>query len=712
MPLTATGARGFLAGRWSWLSLHTGDVPTPANELSGGGYARAALAWEASQGGVVASSDPVFAVADAAWPEVHSLAIRDAEGADAEILAYVGLSAPVITARGRRPAISAEVLELAIGTAGGALAEAGRIRLYGERLVRGTWLSLHTGDPQAGGAEMAGLGYARRRLSDAAPFDMVVSDAPRAAFVNARRIEMARSTGLRVDPAGDPVYDADRSVSASVYAAAVAAMGGGASPDPRGAASDGTHLWVVDASGAVVAFAVADLPSGGVVREKSLTPARTAAAVGVAPGTPVLTGAATDGETLWICDNRSQITAKVVGLDVQTMARNAARDIGNQALRPVWRHPGLTGAGCDGTTLWIATGEDRLSAFRVADLVADPASDFSTRNNNVFHGVAAEGDDLWVVNGTSTVMRLDRTTRAIQDAETLNAAKLRAALGYAPSLYGAAAGGVDFFSLWLVDTVQKRVLGFDRGHYVEPITHAALWDRQAGGTRLYSFALAEAVQWPDTGGALMFEAGAFAIDFTASHYTVVPERAKALVSDAPLDLAIPLAEPADVAPSRRAVAEALADRTPRNDPALRAFVREVMGQVLEAGPGIEILPQVDGRLEVAERGRGTPAAVARYIAAARTAGFTASDFVAGATSTTRTLGIPLWPPDEQRYLALAYPASEGPLRSVTYDRSAVNQVASWEALSNLSINAVEYRVYRLYGEALGTLSGSAVNLGY
>ena len=446
MPLTVAGGRGFLSGVWSYLSLHTGEVPTPENELDGAGYARAALTWEGSDSGVIVTNPPVFPVATSAWQEVFSIAIRDSQLGDAEFMAYVGLARGIKTDAGRRPVIARDFLELGLGDAGGTLHKAGFPLVYDYELVRGTWLSLHTADPgRNGDHEQTGAGYARVQLSAAAPYDMVLSDAPQAAYVSARRVEFARATGA------------------------------------------------------------------------------------------------------------------------------------------------------------------------------------------------------WTT-----------------------------------------------------------------------VTHAALWSRQVGGDILYSFQLASAVMSPREESLLYFDEGELVIDFTGSLYTVLPERATQLVTDTPpLDVSAPEEESRTQAPSRRLVAKELADRTPRNDTETRALIREVMGQVLRPGTGIVIQPQVDGSLLIAEAGHAGPGpTVTSYVADGLNADFTASELAAGVTSTTRTLTLPAWPADEERYLALAYPTSEGPLRSIIYGGGAINQLASWERLADLRIRDVDCHVYRLYGEATDVLSGIDIHLGF
>lgn len=64
MPLTEAernAGADFHAGRISHLSLHTGDPGSAgANEVTGGGYARIAVAWDAAVGGVADSTAEVI----------------------------------------------------------------------------------------------------------------------------------------------------------------------------------------------------------------------------------------------------------------------------------------------------------------------------------------------------------------------------------------------------------------------------------------------------------------------------------------------------------------------------------------------------------------------------------------------------------------------------------------------------------------------------
>ena len=111
------------------------------------------------------------------------------------------------------------------------------------------------------------------------------------------------------------------------------------------------------------------------------------------------------------------------------------------------------------------------------------------------------------------------------------------------------------------------------------------------------------------------------------------------------------------------------------------------------------------------RGRGGGASTGTvYLAVAQDADFTAAELAAGTSAEHFTLNIPVWPAGT-RYLAVAYPSVDGPLASVHYGGGAVNQVAGWEALSNLEIDGVDCRVYRLYGQAQHVLSGVEARFG-
>ena len=136
MPLTATGARGFLAGTWSHLSLHSAQVPTPDNELGGAGYARVPLAWEGRGEGVGVAVAPAFPLATASWQEVFSLAIRDSALADADFMAYVEFAEGISTDAGRRPDVARALLDFTVDDGDGRLTGEGRQKVYGYGLAR------------------------------------------------------------------------------------------------------------------------------------------------------------------------------------------------------------------------------------------------------------------------------------------------------------------------------------------------------------------------------------------------------------------------------------------------------------------------------------------------------------------------------------------------------------------------------------------------
>ena len=99
-----------------------------------------------------------------------------------------------------------------------------------------------------------------------------------------------------------------------------------------------------------------------------------------------------------------------------------------------------------------------------------------------------------------------------------------------------------------------------------------------------------------------------------------------------------------------------------------------------------------------------------YLAVAQDADFTAAELAAGTSAERFSLTIPVWP-SGTRYMAVAYPAIDGTLKTVHYGGGAVNQVNGWEQLGNLMIDGVDCHVYRLYGQAQHVLSGVSIELG-
>ena len=251
------------------------------------------------------------------------------------------------------------------------------------------------------------------------------------------------------------------------------------------------------------------------------------------------------------------------------------------------------------------------------------------------------------------------------------------------------------------------------------VTHFGLWDAAAGGNLFYHAPIEVQNIALAVGEMLRAAAGAFTIDFTSGTYAVLGERAAELVTDTDLDVADPASEPTDVAPSRRVVAARFARSTLRTDDELKDFITDVIecAVVAKAGGGIEVTrvnqPRPDPDLiELSLSGVGSGASVPRYAAVSINSDFTAAEFLAGSTSRTRSLTVPAWPDGQTRYVAVAYPETEGDLDSVTYDASDNNQVGAWEQLADVTIAAVDCHVYRLYGQAYDAFRGTVINLGF
>ena len=190
MPLTAYGARAFLRGEWSHLSLHTGAVATQDNELTGNGYARSPAVWTHSAGTYTVA--PAFpAASGGAWDTALSVAVRASAQAGARILAYATFSPGVTTADGSTPTIPATALEFSV-TADGFTPE-GLAVLYGMGFADDTYLALHTGAPTAAN-ELFGGGYARDPMTLTAPATIEVTGTTGALVQNNQQINFATPT--------------------------------------------------------------------------------------------------------------------------------------------------------------------------------------------------------------------------------------------------------------------------------------------------------------------------------------------------------------------------------------------------------------------------------------------------------------------------------------------------------------------------------------
>lgn len=163
MPFLNNGAARLLTGegqRSQYLSLHTGDIPTILNEVSGNGYSRASFGFSASTEptglGVQNSSLTRFRARGGPWGTIRSIAWRGATSSGTTaIYAYSTLSQAVTIADGQEYLVAAGDLQMfytraAANTAGLVASES----LFTSMVINGSLvrmnLNFHSAYPNSG----------------------------------------------------------------------------------------------------------------------------------------------------------------------------------------------------------------------------------------------------------------------------------------------------------------------------------------------------------------------------------------------------------------------------------------------------------------------------------------------------------------------------------------------------------------------------------
>jgi len=177
MPITVTGARALVAGRWTHAGLHTTSIPgqsgagqsTELTDATARGYARQPVVMiteTTPEARIVPQDDLVFGVATPQdqWPRVRSVAFYNGDGADADLLAWQSFAQARLP--DDNPQDSALTLDRSLldvllmdDFSASGFTDAGKSLLYGGRVFRGHF-ALHTAAPTATN-ELDGAGYAR-----------------------------------------------------------------------------------------------------------------------------------------------------------------------------------------------------------------------------------------------------------------------------------------------------------------------------------------------------------------------------------------------------------------------------------------------------------------------------------------------------------------------------------------------------------------------
>ena len=157
---------------------------------------------------------------------------------------------------------------------------------------------------------------------------------------------------------------------------------------PTGLWSDGTTMWVVDATdNQIYAYNLVT---------KALDDAKDINALDAAGNTSPRS-AWSDGTTMWVADPTDD---KLYAYNLSTAARDDTMDFntlgaaGNQYPTGIWSN---------GTTMWVADSQDdKIYAYNLATKVRDATKDFNTLStlsggNRTLSGIWSDGTTMWVV---------------------------------------------------------------------------------------------------------------------------------------------------------------------------------------------------------------------------------------------------------------------------------------------------------------------------
>ena len=216
---------------------------------------------------------------------------------------------------------------------------------------------------------------------------------------------------------------------------------------PYGLWSDGTTLWVADYQDekiyAYTRGAPLIYPSVPYARDPNNDFNTLDAAGNNGP-----TGLWSDGTTMWVADGDDKIYA----YNLSTKARDRANDFntlqaaGNNSPRGLWS---------DGTTMWTTDGvDDKIYAYDLSTKARDPDKDFNTLVINVSQGLCSDGTTMWVADyQRKNLYAYNLSTKARdpdKDFNTLDAAGNKSPAG----LWS------DGTTMWVVDWNDEKIYAY------------------------------------------------------------------------------------------------------------------------------------------------------------------------------------------------------------------------------------------------------------
>ena len=171
-----------------------------------------------------------------------------------------------------------------------------------------------------------------------------------------------------------------------------------------------------------------------------------------------------DGTTLWVANYNNAPVSKIFAYDLSTKARDESKDFNTLSVRGSGTVSGNsypTGIWSDGTTMWVADGEDaKLYAYDLSTKARDAAKDFDTLSaagNNSPRGIWSDGETMWVVDHTNhddKVFAYDLATKerdASKEIDTLRSDGNRRAFGI----------WSDGTTVWVGDSLFLKLYAYD-----------------------------------------------------------------------------------------------------------------------------------------------------------------------------------------------------------------------------------------------------------
>lgn len=191
------------------------------------------------------------------------------------------------------------------------------------------------------------------------------------------------------------------------------ALNAAGNSNPRGLWSDGTTIWVADASDArIYAYKMSD---------QTRDPAKDFNTLSAAGNTSPM-GIWSDGTTMWTVD---WLDDKLYAYKMSDKTRDPAKDFNTLSAAG---NTNPTGIWSDGTTMWVADTTDRIYAYNTSDKSRNPSEDFDTYNtigNRHIQGIWSDGTTLWAVdfagaNGISKIYAFNLLSKNRDVAKEFN----------------------------------------------------------------------------------------------------------------------------------------------------------------------------------------------------------------------------------------------------------------------------------------------------